>query len=29
MVEEAMLPDLQSRYEYLLEHEKILRMLKS
>ena len=27
-VTEAMLPDLQSRYEYLLEHEKIMRSLK-
>jgi len=29
MVEEAMIPDLQSRYEYLLEHERIIRTLKA
>ena len=28
MVEEAMLHDLQSHYEYLLEHQRILRRLK-
>jgi len=27
-VDESMLPDLQSRYEYLAEHERILKRLK-
>jgi hypothetical protein len=28
VVEDALLPDLQSRYQYLLEHERIMRRLK-
>ena len=28
VVEASMLPDLKSRYEYLLEHERIIRKLK-
>ena len=28
VVEDALLPDLQARYQYLLEHEHILRRLK-
>ena len=28
VVEDALLPDLQARYEYLLDHERIMRRLK-
>jgi hypothetical protein len=28
IVEDALLPELQSRYQYLLEHERILRKLQ-
>ena len=27
-VDDSMLPDLQSRYEYMLEHEKIMRKIE-
>ena len=29
LVDDSMIPDLQSRYEYMLEHEKIMRKIKS
>jgi hypothetical protein len=28
VVDDALLPDLQARYEYLLEHDRIMRRLK-